>query len=292
VSQEEMQRYEVSDAQIRVMLEAFAGPASPLLPARPKRTARRTLVLVVAGLVALGLAVPAALALLGKWESTKQFLSDRSQPADVKSMVRQLNGSTNQLWLQQHIRLLALEHVLTTQTPDGQAAVYALRFDHSDIGLAVVGRPLSCPPGKSVPGIGLAGTCFGTTPGMFFVLPTSKKVEGPANTILARPCSRGWALQRLGGTTKQVGKTYGYVIGRASAKVAAVDVLYHDGTTTKAVLGNGYFLAWIKPSAGWTNVTLIAKNAAGHTLAQLVSGGYGGTPYPPAKPRNPYACAA
>jgi hypothetical protein len=71
VSYEQTQPREVSDAQIRAMLEAFAGPDEPLLASvRPRRrSTRRTVLLLAAGLLVVGLAVPGALALLGKWES-------------------------------------------------------------------------------------------------------------------------------------------------------------------------------------------------------------------------------
>jgi hypothetical protein len=234
--------------------------------------------LVAAGLVALGLAVPASLALLGKWESTKQFLTDRSEPAYAKNIVRKWDRQTGYKTLGLNVQLIALNHALTAQTPNGEAGVYALRFDHNLIGFAVLAEPK-----RNMPHIPLAD--------FFSVLPTSKAVEGRTNTILYHGCPPGWALQRLDGGTAQIGKTYGYLIGRAAPRVASVQILYQDGSTTQGAVGNGYFLTWMKPSAGWTNVTLIAKDAPGKTIARLVSGGYGGIPFLPAKPRSPFACA-
>jgi hypothetical protein len=255
----------------------------------------------IAVLVVAGLTVPGALALLGKWESPKQFLTDRSEPAYAKNIVRAWAEATGYVAPGLSIRLLALMHAFRAHTPSGEVDVYALRFDHNDVGLAIINPPVRVPcrwtaaDRQALPrGVPIPRTCL--TPTIlplndFSVFPTSKAVEGPANTVIYRPCPGNWALQRLDGGTDQIGKTYGYVIGRAAPNVASVDVLYHDGTTTEGVVGNGYFLAWIKPSAGWTNVTLIAENATGHTLARLVSGGYGGIPYLPTKPRSPYACA-
>jgi len=61
----------VADDSIRAMLEAFAGPADPISDQEAvsqKRTAsRRTLVVLAAAVVTLGLSVPAALALLGQF---------------------------------------------------------------------------------------------------------------------------------------------------------------------------------------------------------------------------------
>jgi hypothetical protein len=255
------------------MLEAFAGPAAPQPSgARVRRRAtRRTLILLVAGLVALGLAVPGALALLGTWETPKQFFADRSEPAYAKRVVRELLTKHKYLEISpppkggpilapRVPRLVAIKHVLVAHTPNGVASGYALRFDDG-IGFAVIG------------------------PGLTHTYMWAFDVPNP---VLDRGCTRGWALQRVDGGTDQIGKTYGYVSGRVSSRVASLHVLYRDGSTTESAVGGGYFFAWIKPSAGWTNVTLIAENAAGHTIARLVSGGYGGIPFlPPAKPGSP-----
>ena len=161
-----------------------------------------------------------------------------------------------------YTRVTAVRTVFTANTPDGQARVYELRFTHGRVGSLVV-------------------------------LTRKERVLLGSGVVLNFPgaagrCRPGWALQRLNGGTDQIGRTVGYVLGRASSRVASVHVLYHSGSTTQGAVGNGYFLAWMKPSAARTNITLVAANAKDETIARLVMRGSG---FLPAKSRNPHPCA-
>src|SRR5262245_29199710 len=108
-----MQEQMASDARIKAMLEAFAGPDAPLSPPvrSKRRVSRGTLILVLAGLVGVGLAVPAALALLGQWKTPKQFFADPSQPRYVKQLVRETLKEYNCPNCQpKHLRLVAINY--------------------------------------------------------------------------------------------------------------------------------------------------------------------------------------
>jgi len=264
MSEPHTQRTGASDARIRAMLEAFAGPAGPIpSQARSRRRAtRRTFMLLAAGLVALGLAVPGSLALLvSPSETPKQFFRDRTQPANAKKVIRQmlrLRGF-------QSGKLTAITNVVTAHTPEGELRVYALRFTHGYTGTAVI----SSRKGGS-----------------------GDVTLGNASTAPERVCPPGWALQAGGGSSVQPGRKYSYLVGRVAGKVASVHVLYHNGTTTRSAVSNGYFLAWIKPRAAYSNVTLIAADAAGTQVGRLRVGGEGGIPHRPGVPDAQQACGA
>jgi hypothetical protein len=223
--------------------------------------------LLAIALLAVGLVVPGALALLGRWETPKQFIADRNQPAYVRTaMEKWMNAIGNAGWTAPvpggPERVTAVETVITADTPDGPARVYAFRFTHGRVGtLALLTREP-----RALAGSG-AVLNFTETP---------------------RTCTRGWTLHRLGGGTARIGQTVGYVLGRASPRVASVHVLYRDGSTSRSAVGNGYFLAWMKPSAGRTNVNLIAENARGETIARLITRGSG---FLASKPQRNYQCA-
>lgn len=268
MSHELTQPREIADARIQAMLEAFAGPAAPVRTAmRPRRRGtRRTVLLLIAALVLVGLAVPGALALLGRWETPKHFVADKSQPAYMREVIRQwMNAVEAGGWAVPppggYTRVTAIKTALIANTPDGQARVYAFRFTHGQTGsLAVLTRKPR-------------------------LLAESGEAGWPPRPTGG--CPPGWALQWLNGGTKRIGQTVGYVLGRASPRVASVHVLYRNGSTAQGAVGNGYFLAWMKPSAGRTNATLIAENTTGQTIARLVIRGSGH----PAKPRSLYLCA-
>jgi hypothetical protein len=274
VSEAHVRRTDTADDQIRTMLDAFAGPASPRLSASGsrRRATRRTVILLVAGIVALGFAVPGALALFRYWETPKQFLSDSTQPAYAKRFVREWLTSRGYMVTGDGLELVALTRGVTASTPTGGIRVYALRLAHGEIGFAVfTGRNPRDP--------------------WVYIIPTSKAQTGPIERIWYRPCPDRWALQYLTGDTFQIGRTVAYALGRAANSVASVQVRYQDGSTTRGAVADGYFVAWMKPSAAWTNVTVIGENAAGTRIASLVVAGNGGMPFWSVKPSRPFACA-
>jgi hypothetical protein len=203
--------------------------------------------LLIATLVVLGLVVPGALALFGRWETPKHFVADKSQPPWMRDTIRHwMLDSVEGGPYEWGTHVIAVKTVLNANTPDGPARVYAFRFTH-----------------------GLTGSLAVLTH-----KPRLLAESGDWGLNQTHPppggCPPGWALQYLNGGTERIGKTVGYVYGRASPRVASVHVLYPNGSTTHSAVGNGYFLAWMKPSAARTNVTLIAENAAGRTVARLV----------------------
>ena len=243
------------------MLDAFAGPERPMpRPRRRRHATRRTFVLVAAAVAALGLAVPGSLALLGGHSETpRQFFHDSTQPANAKRIIREMferRGFTR-------ARLLAITNVITARTPDGELRVYALRLAHSSIGTAVISS-------KRL--------------GSGFVGISSRAYSAE------RVCPSGWALRANGGGSARPGRTYSYVIGDVSPKVASVHVLYRNGTTTPSAVGGGYFLAWVAPRAAFSNVTLVAENAQGREVGRLEVGGMGGIASRPGVPRLQEGC--
>jgi hypothetical protein len=273
VSEVQVWRAEISDDRVRAMLDVFAGPASPKPSAggTRRRATRRTLIVLVAGLVALGLAVPGALALFGYWETPKQFLADSSQPAYAKRFVRQWLEHEHIGQQPEDIRLVALTRGVTAGTPTGDIRAYELRLAHGTA-IAVFTRQRP------------------RYPSILYIAQT-----GGIEKDWFHPCPHGWALQYLAGPAAapdRTGRTVGWTVGRAASRVASVHVLYRDGSTTRGAVKDGYFVAWMKPSAAWTNVTLVAENAAGKTIARLVLGGYGGKPFLwSVKPGRRFACA-
>jgi hypothetical protein len=257
--------------QIRSMLTAFAGPPAPLPRGtrRRRRATGRTLVLLALALATLVLAVPGGLALLSNlWETPKQFLADRSQPARARQLIRQEQqferiakaGYTGP-------RLRAIKRLLTAPTPNGEVSVYLLRFSRGGIGYFFSG-PM--PQGTALS----IGTAYGLTG-------------------FAPPCPRGWALQYVdggGGDALPRFRSDGYVFGRAAARVASIHVLYPDGSTTPGAVANGFFFTSIESTAANTNVTIVADNHAGGTVGRLVVGGYGGSPFPTNKPWPIFIC--
>jgi hypothetical protein len=283
VSEVRVRRAEISDDRVRAMLDVFAGPASPqpLAGGTRRQATRRTVIVLVAGLIALGLAVPGALALFGYWETPKQFLADPSQPAYAKRFVRR--WLTNKYFNGPRpapIRLVALTRGVTAGTPTGDIRAYVLRLEQG----TALGR-------------GTAIAVFTEQrpryPWILFI-PMSKAQTSGIEKDWYHPCPHGWALQYLEGPATapdRVGRTVGWTVGRAASRVASVHVLYRDGSTTRGAVKDGYFVAWMKPGAAWTNVTVVAENAAGKTIARLVVGGYGGKPFWSVKPGRRFACA-
>jgi hypothetical protein len=238
----------VNPDKLTEMFEAFAGPESPVPPGRDRRrrhVTRRTFVLLAAAVATLGLAVPGSLALLGGHSETpKQFFGDSKQPANAKKVIRQL------LRLRgfQRGTLISITNVIDAQTPAGRMYVYTLRFTHGYLGTALISGRKG----------GSGSVAIGST-----------------SLAPERVCQRGWALQANGGESDVPGRTYSFALGRVSPKVASLHVLYRNGTTTGAAVGDGYFLAWIKPRAAYSNVTLVAENALGLVVGKVEVGGKG-----------------
>ena len=262
----------LADDRIRSMLAAFAGPPAPLeLGTRRRRRATgRTLALLAIALVALAVAVPVGLALLRSlWETPKQFLADRNQPAQARQLIRreqQLERNAKAAY--SGPRLRAISWLLTAQTPNGEVSAFLLRFSRGGAGYFFTG-PMPAGMAMSV------GTAYGLTG-------------------FAPPCPRGWALQYVdggGGDSLPRFRSNGYVFGRAAARVASIHVLYPDGSTAPGTVANGFFFTSIESSAANTNVTLVADNHAGETVGRLVVGGYGGSPFPTSKPWPLFICA-
>lgn len=271
-----VRRAEISEDRVRAMLDVFAGPASPQPPAggTRRRATRRTVIVLVAGLVALGLVVPGALALFGYWETPKQFLADSSQPAYAKRFVRQWLEHEHIGQQPEDIELVALTRGVSAGTPTGDIRAYVLRLARGTaIAVFTVQRP--------------------RYPWILYI-PMSKAQTSGIEKDWYHPCPHRWALQYLAGPVAapdRIGRTVGWTVGRAASRVASVHVLYRDGSTTRGAVKDGYFVAWMKPSAAWTNVTVVAENAAGKTIARLVVGGYGGKPFWSLKPARRFACA-
>ena len=261
------ERARVSDDDIRAMFEAFAGPAHPISdqePISPKRAAsRRTFILVAAAVVALGLFVPASLALLGQFSQTPhQFIGDASQPLNARKMIEQFISHKPGF----EPTLTDVRPVVTANTPDGEYRVYELVFTDGIKGTAVV---------SSATG-GIAGMSYGP----------------PA------ACPAKWALQAGGSMVAIPGKTPLYITGQTSNAVASVDVLYPDGHSTPAAISNGYFLAWAIPLPGAPNsrsgfsppVTLVARDAARNEIGHLSVRDDGDIPPAPGQSPQAVAC--
>jgi hypothetical protein len=257
----------VPDDNIRAMLEAFAGPADPISDqeaVNPKRTAsRRTLVVLAAAVVTLGLSVPAALALLGQFSQTPQeFIADASQSKNARKVIEQFISHKPGF----EATLTDLQRVVTANTPDGEYNVYQLDFTGGIRGTAVISSSTG----------GIAGMSYGPP----------------------QPCPGKWALRAGGGMVLLPGKTPLYIDGQTSDAVASVDVLYPDGHSTPATVSNGYFLAWVIPLPGAPNsrsgfsppVTLVARDAAGTKIGHLSVRGDGDIPPSPGQPRQAVAC--
>jgi hypothetical protein len=253
-----------ADEKVREMLRAFAGPADPISSLRSRRRrspSRRTLVVVAAALLALGLVVPGALALLGVLSETpQQFISDSNQPFNARHTIEQ--------YIEREPRRAALEdvrQVVTADTPDGTYNVYALSFAGGLQGTAIVSSRTG----------GIAALGY-----------------GPPVT-----CPAGWALHAGIATVELPGKTPLYVTGQTSNAVASLDVLYPDGHSSPAAVSNGFFLAWVTPLPGGPNgkefsppATLLARNSTGGEIGRLTVRADGDIPPSPGQARQAVAC--
>lgn len=228
------------DEALEAMFSAFAGPAVPSsrTSVSPKRAAtRRTALVVIVAAALIGIAVPAAVALVRDfWQSPQQFIADQSQPANARAAIEHYMARSRGTFPLP--ALTGIERVLTAATPDGEYGVYALDFKGDTEGIAVI---------SSAAG-GVAAMS-----------------RGPATR-----CAGEWALQAGVSFVTYPGKTSVYVTGRASAAVRSVKVDYSDGHATSAPVANGYFLAWITPSGGTARGgTIIARDGAGAKIGEL-----------------------
>jgi hypothetical protein len=158
-------------------------------------------------------------------------------------------------------------------TPNGKVYIYLLRFRAGRTGYFFIGP-------KHELGRGVSGALL----------------DNSANGLaeLTPPCPPGWALQYVdggGGDSLPRFRSDKYVFGRAAPRVESIHVLYPDGSSTLGTVGNGFFFTSIKSSAANTDVTLIANNHTGKTVARLLVGGYGGSPFPTNKPWPIFICA-
>ncbi|MBA3736258.1 MAG: hypothetical protein H0W90_13875 [Actinobacteria bacterium] len=270
----------ISEREIRALLEAFAGPPEPVRNRHhaSDRISRRTLLLAAASLFALVVAVP-ALALHGQISQTiNHFLADKSTPENAKEVVGGVSRAPLEALplIKGSIRpsgtvelpytLTSARQVLTANTPQGEIRLYELTFSNDYKGSAMVSL-------------------------------TTREVGGAAWGPDI-PCPSGWALK--GGSTQATypGRTPLYVTGRIAPAVASVDVVYPDGHTTPATLGDGYFLASVLPEKGApterTNfsppVTLVAHNSRGQEIGHLRVRSDGDIPPSPGQPAQAVAC--
>jgi hypothetical protein len=256
---------ERADEKIRTMLNAFAGPACPTPSLRSRRRrspSRRTLVVVAAALLALGLVVPGALALLGVLSETPpQFISDVNQPISARNAIERYVERTPG----RTAALLDVRQVVTADTPDGTYYVYALGFAGGLQGTAVISSRTG----------GIAAVGYGA----------------PVT------CPVGWALQGGISMVELPGRTPLYMTGRTSDAVVSVDVLYPDGHSSPAAVSNGFFLAWVTPLQGGSKaegfsppVTLLARNSTGREIGRLTVRADGDIPPSPGQARQAVAC--
>ncbi len=257
-------RREDVDGDIRFMLKAFAGAAqpSPSLPRRRHGVTLRAVVILAAAVLALGLAVPGSLALLGNFSETpQQFVNDPSQPLNARKAIERFVADRDK----GAYTLTGVQQVVSADTPDGEYRVYALTFAEGVVGMAI-----------------LSSTAMGVVADW-----------GPPAS-----CPDGWALQAGLSFLERPGKTPLYVTGRVSSAVASLDVLYPDGHSTPAAVGNGYFLAWVNPIPGAVGsvdnvsptTTLVARDAAGNELGHLTVRGGGSIPRLPGASAQAPSC--
>lgn len=271
----------VSDGEITAMLGVFAGPAEPVLYPRRHRLrsrSRRTVFLVAAAVLALFVSVPALALHRQVAETINEFLGSKTQPQNAKDMIRDVvRGPLQALPLikgtlrpsgpiEEAYTLTNVRQVVAANTSQGEIRLYELNFSNGYIGSAMV----------SVSTRDLGGAGWGPNV----------------------PCPSGWALRGGGSMVTFPGRTPLYVSGRVGDAVAAVDVVYPDGHTSPATLGNGYFLGWVLPVAGAPTgrtgfsppVTLVARNSAGQELGHLSVRSDGDIPPSPGQSAQAVAC--
>jgi hypothetical protein len=214
-------RTSVSEEAIAAMLETFAGPPGPRLAPERRRAhaaSRRAVLLVAAVALVLLLAMP-ALAFHGQiGESMRAFLSDKAQPNNAKRMVRAVSGAPLRALplIKGTLRpagskefpytLTSVRQVVAANTPQGEVRLYELRFSNGYRGSAMI----------SVVTENVSGAVWG------------------ADTT----CPPGWALRGGGSFVTLPGRTPLFISGRVSDAVASVDLVYPDGRTSAAVIGD------------------------------------------------------
>lgn len=248
----------ISDEQLRTMLVLHAGPAMPAAgAARARRHATRRTLGVALCLAALcGAAVPASQALLGASpEPPRQFVADPAQPANARLAIQRYLDQTQPF----QPALSTVTPLLTAEAPDGTYGVYGLTFADGSIGTAVI----------------------------------SEATDGVATFASGESldCPPGWSLEAGESFVAYPGRTPLYLVGRVSSRVAAVDVVYPDGHSTAAAIGNGRFLAWAEPIAGEpTPVDVVARDASGAQVGELHVDPQGGIPRQPGQANDAPSC--
>jgi hypothetical protein len=271
----------VSEREIEALLTTFAGPPKPVARTQPsygRGAPRRTIFLVAVALLALVVSVP-ALALHGQLaETISQFLGSKSQPQHAKEVIGGVaRGPLQALPLikgtirstgtrEEPYTLTRVREVVTASTPQGEIRLYELDFSNGYKGSAMV----------SVSTHDVGGAAWGPDV----------------------PCPPGWALEAGGSMVTLPGRTPLLVSGRVGEAVAAVDVVYPDGHSSEAAVGNGYFLGWVLPVAdaptgrrGFSPpVTLVARGNAGDERGRLSVRSDGDIPPSPGQPAQAVAC--
>lgn len=271
----------VSEDEIAAMLTTFAGPADPVL--RPHRrhmgiVPRRPVLLIAAALVALVVSVPALALRSQVSETINAFLGSSSQPQEAKDVIKGLARRPLQALpliegtlhpsatSEEPYTLTSVRQVVSANTPQGEIRLYELNFSNGYKGSAMI----------SVATRDVAGASWGADV----------------------PCPAGWALRGGGSFVTYPGRTPLFVSGRVADTVASVEIVYPDGHTSSAAVGNGYFLGWVVPTAnaatGRTGfsppVTLIARDSVGQELGHLLVRSDGDMPPTPGQAAQAVPC--
>jgi hypothetical protein len=220
------------------MLSAFAGPSQPLTTSGRRRNVSRRGFIIASAVLALGIFVPASLALVASLSQTpRQFVADQGEPLNARKAIETYirRGDAHLA------RLQTIRRVVSTTTGDETIYLYALTFSGGLQGTALISGATN----------GIAGMGYG--------MPST--------------CPPGWALQGSTSAVERPGTTPLLVSGRTAADVISVAIIYPDGHTSPAAVANGYFLAAVTPNASPPRtapaVTLVAYNAAGAPIGRL-----------------------
>jgi hypothetical protein len=270
----------VTDGEIGAMLGRFAGPAAPVIQSRRQRhrRSRRAVALVAVAVLALVVSVPALALHEQIVQTVSHFLADKNEPDNAKQAIK--NVSRGPLKALPLIRggiqpkgsvelpyaLTSVRQVVDANTPQGEIRLYELNFSNGYKGSAMVSL--------------------------------STHDVGGASWGPEAACPSGWALRAGGSMVTFPGRTPLLVSGQVAEDVGSLVVVYPDGHTSAAVIGDGYFLAWVQPEAGASTdrtnfsppVMLIARDNKGRELGHLRVRGDGDIPPSPGQPAQAIAC--